>query len=270
MSPNKQYVHFSFDDVYQCIQDITEHEGVYASVFENEFFAWMKQMHDTYGAVFSLYTFNYFSDKPEYDISDIPAQYAAELADNAHWLKFGFHASDDKKKYLIDETEQIKQDYNKFLEAVLKATGGYEDSIDRVIRMGFCAGTRANMQALKQCENGVQGFLTADNDPKRLSYYFGDKETAEVNKVGEYWDEGLLFLRSVLRMELVTSVEEVVKVIRSLTEPKVLELFSHEYCWYRDSQVEGYSIRKLCEWFIKWAHEQGYGFDFAQNQYDLQ
>lgn len=266
---NKQYIHFSFDDVYQCIQDITIHQNEYTSVFENPFFAWLKEMHDRYGAVFSLYTFNYFSTMPEYDISNIPAKYAEELAGNSEWLKFGFHASDDKKKYLSDEPEQIRKDYAKFMEAAMKATGGCVDSIDRVIRMGFCAGTRANMRALKVCETGIQGYLTADNDEKRKSYYFDEEQTAEVYHKGEFWDDGFLYLRSILRMELITSIEEVVEVIKKLELPKVLALFSHESCWYRDSQIEGMRIPDLCEWFIKWAYEEGYGFGFAQDHYEL-
>lgn len=33
----RQYIHFSFDDVYQCLKDITEHADTYKSVFENAF-----------------------------------------------------------------------------------------------------------------------------------------------------------------------------------------------------------------------------------------
>lgn len=67
-----KYVHFSFDDVYQCLKDIIDHVGSYHSIFENDMFAWMKEMHDKYGAVFSLYTFNECTEQPEYDISDLP------------------------------------------------------------------------------------------------------------------------------------------------------------------------------------------------------
>ena len=68
-------------------------------------------MHELYGAVFSLYTFNYHSKDPEYDISYLPSKYAEEFKANAEWLKFGFHARDDKKKYNSDESDAIKADY---------------------------------------------------------------------------------------------------------------------------------------------------------------
>ena len=132
-----KYVHFSFDDVYECLKDITEHVGSYHSVFENDMFAWMKEMHDKYGAVFSLYTFNESTEHPEYDISDLPAAYAEELAACSSWLKFGFHAMNDKKMYSEDEPDLIKADYGKFLRSIMYATDNEFACVDRVVRLGF-------------------------------------------------------------------------------------------------------------------------------------
>lgn len=269
MKKEQQYIHFSFDDVYRALEDITDHADVYDSVFENELFSWMKRMHDTYGAVFSLYTFNYYSADPDYHISGLPDKYAKELTTNAGWLKFGFHARDDKKKYNMDEAASIKADYQKFYDAIMYATAGNAESIDRVVRLGFFAGTKENIQALQECEMGVQGLLTADNDDKRLSYYLDDGKTMLVNRDGELWDERLLFLKSQLRMELVESVDDLLAKINCYEEPKVLELFTHESCWYRESKVNGYSIPGLAEVLLKWAFDRGYGFDFAQNRYEL-
>ncbi len=282
MRKKRQYIHFSFDDVYRALKDITVHADIYASVFENELFCWLKKMHDLYGAVFSLYTFNYHSKDPEYDISGLPSKYAEELKSNAEWLKFGFHARDDKKKYNSDEADSIKADYEKFCNAIMHATKGNDGSIDRVVRLGFFSGTRVNARTLQECENGISGLLTADNDIKRLSYYLDEERTALLNQKGELWEEQwfidkdgitknkhLLFLRSLLRMELVESVDDMLTQIESYNQPKVLEFFTHESCWYRESKVNGYSIPELVESLIKWAFEQGYGFDFAQNQYEL-
>lgn len=268
MKKKQQYIHFSFDDVYRALRDITYHADVYDSVFKNELFSWLKKMHDLYGAVFSLYTFNYHSKDPEYDISGLPSKYAEEFKANAEWLKFGFHARDDKKKYNSDEPDAIKADYEKFCNAIMYATKGSDSSIDRMVRLGFFSGTRVNVRTLQECENGILGLLTADNDNKRLSYYLDEERTALLNQKGEMWEE-LLFLRSQLRMELVESVEDILTEIECCNQPKVLELFTHESCWYHESKVKGYSIPELMEIFIKWAYEQGYGFDFAQNLYEL-
>ena len=214
-----------------------------------------------------MYTFNYFGEQPEYDVSDLPDCYAKELAACADWLKFGFHAGDDKKKYNVDEPEQVKADYEKFLEAIMHATNHNPDCLDRVVRLGFFAGTEANVLALRDCEKGILGLLTADNDNKRLSYYFGEEKTAWVNRIGEFWEHGVLFLRSQLRMELVENVDALMEKMREYTEPKVIELFTHESCWCRKSRVEGFSVRQLCEELIRRSFEAGYGFGFAQELY---
>ncbi len=265
MTARKQFIHLSFDDVYECLKDITEQAGIYRSIFENDFFAWMQRMHETYGVVFSLYTFNYFSKDPNYDISNLPNNYVDELVTNSNWLKFGFHAKDDLKKYKEDEPENLKADYRKFLDAVMYATGQNEKSIDRIIRLGFCAGTRNNILALKSMDMGIKGLLAADDD--RMVYYFGEKETRQIIEKGEFWSEELLYLRSQTRMEYVSNIEEIITQISGYTAPRVIELFTHEVQWNQQSGVEGYSILQLYEALIKWAYEKGYDFGFAQDLY---
>lgn len=266
MKLKKQYIHFSFDDVWECLHDLTINAGRYQSVFENPFFAWLKKMHDKYGAVFSLYTFNYFSKEPSYDISNLPNCYTEEFSNNAHWLKFGFHAKDDPKKYAEDETEGIKADYEKFLAAISQATNGHEESIDKIVRLGWFAGTRNNVLALRDTDQGIKGLLSADDD--RLPYYFNEKETDEVKQTGEMWKDDLLILRSQSRMESLWSIESLLEKIKVYSEPKVIELFSHECCFERSSRVEGYTMPELYEYVIKWAYEKGYGFGFAQEIYE--
>lgn len=267
----KQYLHISFDDIYVCLKDIIDNAGIYQSIFENKFFDWLKVMHETYGAVFTLYTFNYDNHAPDYDISNLPVRFAKELAENADWLKFAFHAKDNLKKYEADETEAIKADYAKFVEAVLQATGGCAESIDRVNRLGFFSGSRANVEALQQCEYGLLGLLTADNNEERISYYFDAEQTKKLNQTGEYRDteNGLLFLRSQLRLENVTDLAAQFARIKGYTEPGVIEIFTHEQCFYGKSSVEGWTVQELLEEYIKWAKAEGYGFDYAMNRYEL-
>lgn len=262
----KQYIHFSFDDVYACLKDITVHAGQYKSIFENETFAWMKNMNAVYGAVFSLYTFNHFTGDPVYDISDMPACYAAEFKENASWLKIGFHAKDELKNYTKDEPDGIVEDYKKFLSAILKATDHDANCIDRVVRLGFFAGTKKNVLAIRDHELGLKGLVSADDD--RQPYYFDEAEKDLVCETGELWLDELLFLRSQPRIEGLQSTDALIERIRTYTEPKVIELFSHECCFTRMSMVEGYSMRALYEYFIKWAFEKGYGFGFAQDLYE--
>ena len=49
-------IHISFDDVASCISNLSKNS--YASLFDEPFFGWLKNLHDTYGAKFSLYIYN--------------------------------------------------------------------------------------------------------------------------------------------------------------------------------------------------------------------
>ena len=262
----KQIIHFSFDDVWMCMHDLTLHAGTYHSIFENEFFSWLKSMHDKYGAVFSLYTFNYYSKESSYDISAFPDCYAEELQQNAGWLKFGFHAKDDLKKYLVDEPEEITKDYEKFLEMILQAAGGHKACIDRVIRLGWFAGTRENVLALRDHEDGIWGLLSANDD--RLPYYFNAEQALFVKENGEMWLDNLLILPSQTDIESLWDLDTLTDKLSEFNGPKVIELFSHEYCFKRNSgRIEGIAMTKLYEDIFKWACEQRYAFGFAQDVY---
>lgn len=259
----KQYVHISFDDVYECMQDMTIHSKEYKSVFENRLFAWMQSMHNLYGAVFTLNVFNQVTFDEKYDISAFPNTYAEELRKNSHWLKFAFHAKDDMTKYVIDDREAVQADYEVFVSAIMKATGWNEDSIDHVSRLGFFEGTLENLRALRDAKHGIYGFLTADNSDTRSSYFFDEERIHKVNQNGFFYEEEeeLLFIKSQLRMEYVKSVEEQWKRIADYKDCKVIELFTHEYCFHDAA------VRELLEKYIVWAYEKGYGFDFTENVY---
>ena len=266
MKATKQLIHFSFDDVHSCLKDITDHADSYQSVFDNAFFAWMKNMHSRYGAVFSLYTFNAFQKDPSYSISNLPDLYAQELAACSHWLKFGFHARDEFTHYDEETVDQALTDYAQFLKALTHATGKCDACLDRVIRLGFFAGTEEIVYTLHN-NQGILGLLTADSDNSRKSYHFDEVKRDAVNKRGEYWDNGILFLRSQPRAELVERIDSLMCQIGKYTEPKVIELFTHEYSMGQECRSGGSTIQALCEEVIRCVYEAGYEFGFAQDVY---
>ena len=62
-------MHISFDDVYECLYDITVNE--YNSAFENSMLADLKKLHEEYGAVFTLNCFIKSSKQSNYDIAKL-------------------------------------------------------------------------------------------------------------------------------------------------------------------------------------------------------
>lgn len=159
-------------------------------------FADLKKLHDDYGAVFTLFNcFNAYSKDSSYNISNLPDRYAEEFKTNSDWLKFAFHAENDKATYgttsatssgVLATSEQSAASYNKFISAIMKATGNNADSIDTVTRLGFFSGNNDNVSAMQNCEHGITGLLTADDT--RLSYYFDNELNDYIIANNDYYD----------------------------------------------------------------------------------
>ncbi|MBQ8300540.1 MAG: Ig-like domain-containing protein, partial [Clostridia bacterium] len=254
LNETDKYMHISFDDVYLCLKDITNNS--YTSVFENSFFADLKSLHDNYGAVFTLNCFNTYSGDSSYDISNLPDRYKDELAENADWLKFAFHAEDENTKYDTDAADEISASYNKFTSAILKATGTSE-SIDTVTRLGFFAGNAVNVEAIKNCEYGITGLLTADDT--RVSYYFDDALNNYIIANNDYYDtdKDLRLIRSQTRLESVKNTSGTLSGLASYNG-NILEVFTHEAS-YKDN------VPNRLKAYVEWAANNGYGFAYAMD-----
>lgn len=99
-SQNK-IVQISFDDVYLCIKDLKDTLR-YTSVFQQPFFKSLKELHDVYGAVFSLYV---YEKADNFVITEVPDKFRNEFIENSEWLKFGYHAIEprfDKKEQSLE------------------------------------------------------------------------------------------------------------------------------------------------------------------------
>ena len=133
-------------------------------MFDEPFFKKIKSLHDEYGAKFSLYTYNSV-------LKDVPNIYAEEFNLNSEWLKIGFH-SESNGQSLVNATYEDGITYwNKFVSNVYRICGTY-DSIDRIPRLEYFAGSYQCLLGMKDARYGALGFLSADDS--RLSYYFDD------------------------------------------------------------------------------------------------
>lgn len=79
--------HISIDDVEISMRNLSNQN--YGSIFDEPFFAFLQQLHTDYGLKISLYI---YKEAKDYDITSFPVKYKREFANNADWLKFGFHA----------------------------------------------------------------------------------------------------------------------------------------------------------------------------------
>ncbi len=125
----------SIDDTIELFKDLTENASTYDSIFDNKLLNYFKSLPDEYGFLVTMYV---FYDYGGFKLSNANAKYKDEFISNSDWLKFGFHAYNDKSNYGNSSAEQAKQEYENVINELIRICG--KDSIDTNVRLHLYAG----------------------------------------------------------------------------------------------------------------------------------
>lgn len=228
-------IHYSIDDFINAFLDLAEND--YESLWEQETFGRLKQLHEKYNMSFSGYAF-YKTERG--DLSQIPAKYAEEFNTAADWLKFGFHGTEYATNYgskkfpspdAIDDYDRAKADYERVVEQLIRITGS-EKSIDRCPRIHYYAGTLADCRGFQDAKCGITGLISAEDD--RECYYLDGDAHKELNANNFYKETNLKldFYRTSIRLENVADFKELETLLKSLDKSKPCLIFTHEkFLW---------------------------------------
>ena len=269
---NASFMHISFDDVEKCFTNIKNNS--YDSLYDEPFFNWLKSMHDTYGAKFSLYAYNN-------SLTSVPNTYADEFLVAKDWLKIGLHADSSSTNYGSSTYEQGKTAWNTFVNNVVRITGSYL-SVDRMPRLHTFAGSEEALKGMRDANYGAIGFLSADD--ARNSYYF-DQDTTDYLYYNDHITDhknGLTFVATDLRADWFegtsagneyreptqTSVyDELVERYTNVEYANSVSsyiFFGHEWLIYDGTTLD--SGKQYFEDACKFAQDYDIGFDFSQNK----
>ena len=187
---DQPYIHISLDDVNLSVGNLADKK--YESLWDEPLFCRLKEYHETYGAVFSLYVF-------EDTFRQIGDEYHKDFSDSADWLKIGLHSHSVAERY--DESTDYqtgKTAWNRFVDSVTYITGTTR-SIDRFPRLHYYSGSKECLLGMKDANLGAVGFLAADDD--RISYYLSIEENSNIQTNDIYNDDenGLVFLKTDMR-----------------------------------------------------------------------
>lgn len=247
-SSPKTVIHFSFDDIIYSLQDLTKNENRYESIFDCPFFAFLKQLHDDAGAVFSLYCFSERTianpdnknQKEVWSLSQVTSKFSKDFKNNSHWLRFGLHLNPEgKKNYASTSAETARNDYESFVKEILRITGS-KNCIDRCVRLHNFAGNRESIKAMKNCRYGIQKLLGADDT--RNSYYLDSLQSAQLYQEGAYTDNnlGIQFYRTERRLEKKDPLT--VFTSPNIEKTERLEFFTHEDLVFKNSELQTESL----------------------------
>ena len=246
--------HFSFDDVHYSLEDITTNANTYSSIFDNPFFAALKNLHDNLGMVFSLYVFwnaTASDGVTTWHLTDVTNKFANDFTANAKWLKFGLHTGA----------------YSDFVTQILRITGTPE-CIDTVPRFNGFVGSLETCLAARDAKCGIIGLLCPDDN--RNGYYFDSTTSAMIYNRGKYFDAAnqLYCFRSLKRIESqspdITMAEMLSKDGFNFSNNAIW--FSHEYELYNSSLQIVQSILQRIRMCGVISNANGYKWEFPMNK----
>lgn len=271
---NQSYIHISLDDVNLSVENLADNK--YECLWDEPLFCRLKEYHETYGAVFSLYVF-------EDTFRQIGDGYQKDFFESADWLKIGLHSQSIDEIY--DESTDYqtgKTDWNQFVDTVSYITGTTK-SIDRFPRLHYFSGSKECLQGMKDANTGAVGFLAADDD--RMSYYLSAEENSDIQINDSYYDDEseLVFLKTDMRGDWFDDDFESENKYDSPKESGVSEelerRFSSEdykniidtYIWFcHEWQIyDGVSLNGNIKWVedvCRFARDKKIPFDYPQNQ----
>jgi len=109
----KHYVNkyrLSLDDNILFLKDIAEHAASYASLFDNPYLAFLKEVHDRYGTKIHL---NIYYQTEGFNLSQMTDKFRNEWKAHSGWLRLSFHALQNKpdNPYANAGYDEVKRDF---------------------------------------------------------------------------------------------------------------------------------------------------------------
>lgn len=273
---NNNFMHFSFDDVSITFSHIATSRNVYSSIFEEPFMNYLKTLHETYGAKFSLYCNNINA------LNTIGDKFKNDFVANNDWLKIGYHSANGEHMSTLT-TEQAKTNYDNFINYALTMAG--LNSIDRIPRLDYFDATQNQVNALRDTTCGIYGLLTADDD--RNQGYLSNAQKSYLYNNNNLFDtqHGLIYYSTNLRLDTFvsgfssqynyhtnTESNPYDELVARYSNPSYsnynqdLIIFTHEWQLYSQSYQFNATMKNYIEQVMQFANEYGYVFDYVQNR----
>lgn len=288
-----RFIHISFDDVTTSIQNLVSNKATYTSLFDEPFFAFLKSLHEEYGARFSLYV---FADT----FANLDDTYAVDFANAKDWIKIGIHAPSSSTSFRFGSgrsSASTPADYNllsrsavisiweDFVDHVKLVTGSY-DSVDRMPRLHYFAAPLSVCRAMQRAKCGALGFLSADDD-RGYNYWYEQQSVYQAEYAvrpdtiydevtdcvlvptdfrGEWMDPGFTPTGNYDPPTEDTVYAELVKrngMAKYQDTFQSLIWFTHEWQIYNGSVIND----SKAQWVIdacQFAIDYGYDFDYPQ------
>jgi len=186
----------SIDDNIWFLRDIHQHEGVYKSIFDNPYLAFLRGVHAAYGTKIHL---NLFYETDGFNLSQLSDAFAAEWKAQASWLRLSFHALGEfpDKPYQTANYAKVKRDGELVMNEIRRFAG--PELMGPMTTLHWGEATVEGSRALRDLGyKGQLGYFNVDDELPAVSYYLDVEQRRHIKKRFVWKDnrEDIVFIRS--------------------------------------------------------------------------
>lgn len=261
----------SIDDVILCFYDIYKHPE-YTSIFDNDYLAMFKDIHEKHGTKIHLNIY-YETDDKQFNLTMMPDRFKNEWIENSDWLRLSFHANSDKPNWPYRGLgyDAVKNDCEKVQKEIIRFAG----VLHNVTTLHFADTTKEGVKALRDCGIKVlQGdFVLKDGQPY-ISYYL-NKEQFDNVRYNVFWKDeetDMIFYACdvVLNTKTLESIPERMDEFQNMYPNRdFVDILIHEQYYHTSYKVFLPDYRKRIEKGIEWCEQNGYSPAWVEDMIDF-
>ena len=225
---NVKYYRFSIDDNIRVFRDLARKP--YTSIFENDYLALLKSVHERYGTKIQL---NIYYAWEDFSLAQMPERYKEEWERVSDWLRLSFHAYSDDTRYTDSGYDTLYADCSLVHRQIRRFAG--ERSLSYYTTLHYVACPKAGVEALRDC--GIKGLvgLYGSEEKPRIPYHLTAEVSAFMRENCFYTDEetGMRFMANDIVLNSYKA-EEILPILETKRDKPFVEVMIHEQYYHRD------------------------------------
>ena len=259
----KKIFRVSLDDNIWFLQDIAKNQDTYTSIFDNEYLAMYKRLHEEYGAKFHVNIYYTCPEHGGFSLPELSDKFKAEWQSANDWLTLSFHAyaNDPGWPYMNSTYEEIYSHCKAVMDEIERFAGyrgavttiHFAEATDDCIRALYDLGIRA-----------ILGDYSLDKNGKPQICYHATQEQFDTVRKYCFWKNPetkmIMFpCDTVLNMYTMEKMLEEIEWFNSTyPDRSFMDLLIHEQYFYKDYSHYKPDYEDRLRAGIEWCLSHGY------------
>jgi hypothetical protein len=251
----------SIDDNIWFLRDIHQHAGIYRSIFDNPYLAFLRGVHEKYGTKIHI---NLFYQTDNFHLGMLSNAFRDEWQQQSGWLRLSFHALQEfpDMPYRTAGYEEVKKDCELVMGEIDRWAG--KELMGPVTTLHWGESTVEGSRALRDAGyRGQLGYFNVDDDLPAVSYYLTTEQRRHIKQRFVWKDnkEDIVFIRSSIVIDK-TALPDIRPHLDGYKKsgglPPFVDLLVHEQYYYPFYEAYQPDFRQRIMTAVQWAKDNGY------------